>query len=177
MPKTYNTFTNVSTGDVLTATNFNNVLTNIGNYRVPPMAMLQLTSDTTVTNNSDISWSTTPVYDTDGMFAAGSPTRLTCQTTGVYLVTFHVGLQAATSLSAPYAYIGRTGSLNYASATFAVGGTASSIAISTVMTLTATTDYITAGVGFTATGAVTAFGTTNDSRRGRLTATWLGQVS
>jgi hypothetical protein len=37
MAKTYNTFTDVATGEVLTATNFNNVLENVGNYRVPPM--------------------------------------------------------------------------------------------------------------------------------------------
>jgi hypothetical protein len=168
----------VSTGDVLTATAQNNLLTTLNSHTVPPAAMLQLTADTTVTNNQDISWNTTVVYDTDGLFAAGSPTRLTCQTTGIYLVTFGIGLSAATALAGPYAYIGKTGSLNYASAIFGIDGATARMQISTVMSMTASTDYITAGIGWSsATGAVTAFGTTADARRGRLTATFLGKTA
>jgi hypothetical protein len=51
MPKTYNTFTNVSTGDVLTATNFNNVLTNVNNYRKPPLLRVRRAADQSIAGN------------------------------------------------------------------------------------------------------------------------------
>lgn len=93
MAKTYNTFTNVSTGDVLTATNFNNVLTNVGNYRVPPMARIHRAaalSHTSTGNFQTISFDTETFTNTDGMWAAGTPTRLTFTTAGVYLITCNV---------------------------------------------------------------------------------------
>lgn len=115
MPKTYNTFTNVSTGDVLTATNFNNVLTNIANYRVPPMALVRRASasnQSLTTSPTTLAWNnTTAAIDTDTMWSSGANTQLTIGTTGVYVVTAQVvvsfagtmtrtGLRVASSVNA-----------------------------------------------------------------------------
>jgi hypothetical protein len=92
MPKTYNTFTNVSTGDVLTATNFNNVLTNVGNYRVPPACRVFRAAAGTHTSTGNFQAITfdTQSLDTeepsDNMWVVGSATRITFKTAGVYQV-------------------------------------------------------------------------------------------
>ena len=53
---------------------------------VPPMVRLTGPAGTAYTSANDVSWNTTPAYDTNGMFASGSPTRITIATAGVYLV-------------------------------------------------------------------------------------------
>jgi hypothetical protein len=93
VPKTYNTFTNVSTGDVLTATNFNNVLTNIAGYRVPPMCRVRRsgTASAAITPSTGatgfLDWNTEDVdTESDDMWVSGSSTRITVRTAGLYLV-------------------------------------------------------------------------------------------
>lgn len=90
MPKTYNTFTNVSTGDVLTATNFNNVLTNIAGYRVPPMCRLTRTTAQTIATGGTaktVEFGTSS-FDTDSMGTTGASAKIVTPTAGVYQVSF-----------------------------------------------------------------------------------------
>ena len=99
MPKTYNTFTNVSTGDVLTATNFNNVLENVGNYRVPPLLRLKKTASQSISGNTNISWDAED-YDTDAMWTSGA--TITAKTAGVYLWHLSARVTAAAAPTVMY---------------------------------------------------------------------------
>lgn len=92
MAKTYNTFTNVSAGSVLTASDYNDVLENVGNYRVPPSCLLTIASLAISTQvdlgNTTTSGTWTEEVDTDTMHdAVTNPTRITVNTAGIYLVT------------------------------------------------------------------------------------------
>jgi hypothetical protein len=177
MPKTYNTIPTVSTGDVYTATAHNAIGTTINSMRVPPSCMLQVTADATVTNNFTASWNTTPVVDTDGMFSAGTPTRMTVQTAGLYLVSAQISLGAATAISLPYIYIGKSDPFGYASMIGTNDGTTTRLSITTVMNMAAGEMIQVAAGWASATGAVTLQGTTDGGRRARFQAVWLGQVS
>lgn len=90
MPKTYNTIPQVATGDLLTATAWNNQATNVNNYRVPPMCRVQLSGNQSIANSTtkDLSFGTESV-DTDGMFTATSSV-ITIQTAGIYLIAANV---------------------------------------------------------------------------------------
>ena len=85
MAKTYNSIPTVSTGDVYTATAHNNIVTNVNNYRVPPMCKAYSTANTTLTNAQ---WTKIPVasklFDTDTMHDSGNG-RLVIKTAGVYV--------------------------------------------------------------------------------------------
>lgn len=93
MAKDYNTFSDVSTGDVYTAAAHNLILENVENYRVPPMCSLYLTSlavNTTPLTIGDTgsggTW--TEEVDTDSMHdASTNPARITLNTAGIYLIT------------------------------------------------------------------------------------------
>jgi hypothetical protein len=104
MPKTYNTFTNVSVGSVLTASDYNETLENIGNYRVPPMARIRLTSDVSVANSDADSFagftSTNAAedIDTDGMVTlSATASAITIQTAGVYSCHVNVRFQGGSN--------------------------------------------------------------------------------
>ena len=80
----------VSTGDVLTATAQNNLLTTLNSHTVPPMASVYRSaalSHTLTGNYQAISFDTEHFTNTDSMWAIGSPTRITLTTIGIYLVT------------------------------------------------------------------------------------------
>jgi hypothetical protein len=170
MAKTYNTFTNVATGDVLTATNFNNLLTNTANYRVPPMCRLQgesgqslLNSTTTTLNFPDAN----EVYDTDGMHSSVNATRITPTTAGVYLVTasFYMSGASTTRLFLGIQKNGSTVESHDVTAGLGLNN-------STVLTANGTTDYFTVVAFQTSGGTLTI----NNSFT-FFTATWLGQTS
>lgn len=89
MAKTYNTIPSVATGDLLTATAWNNQVTNVNNYRVVAACRARNTTNQSIPNNS-----TTVVsfpsedYDTDDMHSTSVNTsRLTITTPGVYAVS------------------------------------------------------------------------------------------
>lgn len=94
MAKTYNTFTNVSAGSVLTASDYNDLLENTLNYRVPPMCSVYRNAALSHTNSGNfvaIAWDTEHFTQTDsGMWSSGTnPSRITLTTAGVYIVTGH----------------------------------------------------------------------------------------
>lgn len=181
MAKTYNTFTNVSTGDVLTATNFNNVLTNIAGYRVPPACTVRRTSNlTSYTNGAAITWNEA-AWDTespsDPMWAAGSPTVITIRTAGIYLVTFagYCGGSATITLTYPAISVNSTVVQTQYSVTN--GGAASMFSMSTTLSLAAT-NTVSANVSFIGGSGYLIYGnSTLADTQTRLSVTWLGQVS
>ena len=91
MAKTYNTIPSVATGDLLTATAWNNQATNVNNYRVPPaVRVTRSTSNQSITLPSYVQWNNAAAsFDTDGMWSSGANTRLTINTAGLYLVTWN----------------------------------------------------------------------------------------
>jgi hypothetical protein len=107
MAKTYNgPFSDVATGDVYTAAAHNLVLENLNNHRVPPMCSVYRTAalSHTATGTYQVYTYDTELYDTDSMWDAGSPTRITLNTAGVYDVKFVVSLGNTTGLIAGAIY-------------------------------------------------------------------------
>ena len=99
MAKTYNTFTDVATGDVYTAAAHNDVLENINNYRVPPMCRVKQTSGQSVAYNTNVILSFDDEdFDTDAMHDnATNNSRITINTAGVYLVVAGIRYTAGVS--------------------------------------------------------------------------------
>jgi len=177
MAKTYNTFTNVSTGDVLTATNFNNVLTNIANYRVPPACIVYRSSDlTSDSQGTAITWNARAI-DPDGMWSSG--TDMTIGTDGLYLLTLKGQVQGTATITAMGWRIAINGTQAVQSYTTSVNSgiltqnsvliVASLVAGNTVsanVTIGGGSAYIVKGGASVNAEAVTS-----------LSAAWLGQVS
>ena len=91
MAKTYTAPTTVSAGDAITASLYNTYVgTNVANLIVPPAVSCLRSTTQSIANGTDV-YVTWPieVYDTDGMFTAGSDT-VTIQTAGIYLITVGV---------------------------------------------------------------------------------------
>jgi hypothetical protein len=176
MPKTYNTFTNVSTGDVLTATNFNNVLTNVNNYRVAPACAayhsvaqsIPNATATAVLLNSEY-------YDTDDMHSTSTATsRITIATAGIYQLTANILFSNAGTGMRDLVFYKNGATTNRGSSTLNI--TASfftNVNATTTMSLAAS-DYIEAYVYHTQGTALDIRGDINGVH---VTATWLGQVS
>ena len=99
MAKDYNTFTDVSTGDVYTAAAHNLILENVENYRVPPMCRVKQTSGASIgdASNTILAFNAED-FDTDGMHDnATNNSRITINTAGVYLVIASVRYTAGVS--------------------------------------------------------------------------------
>lgn len=98
MAKDYNTFSDVSTGDVYTAAAHNLILENVENYRVPPMCIVyRTTASASYSSNSNISWQAADV-DTDSMWTSG--TDITVNTDGLYLILFKGAITCSATLTA-----------------------------------------------------------------------------
>ena len=98
MPKTINTnLPSVSTGDVLTATAYNNAITSLNSTTVPPMCKVKRSGDLSYTSSAAIAWNDED-YDTDAMHDnATNNTRITFATSGIYRVTVSIMLAYTTS--------------------------------------------------------------------------------
>lgn len=178
MPKTYNSIPTVSTGDVYTATAHNNIVTNVNNYRVPPMIAVELgPSNKTLTSGADVVWDRVKdSIDTDGMWTSGA--TVTVNTSGLYLVTLQG--RVTSSASGSFAIEGlvrrnTTTVLNGVFATLDPGGARTDYrsTLSQVVSFTAA-QTVTARI--TGAGTLTGDGT-NDGLRLTLSLMWLGQVS
>lgn len=88
MAKTFTSaLPSVSTGDVLTATAQNNLLTTLNSHTVPPMVRAKRSANYAYTSSAAIAWDAED-YDTDGMHDnATNNSRITFQTAGIYRVT------------------------------------------------------------------------------------------
>jgi len=99
MAKDYNTFTDVSTGDVYTAAAHNLLLENVENYRVPPSCRLERATGQVVydASTATIVWDQ-EAWDTDTMHdLSTNQDRITIKTAGIYLVVGAVRYTAGIS--------------------------------------------------------------------------------
>lgn len=112
----------------------------------PPKVRCVVTTDfSSGTSIADISWQT-EVFDTDTMFSAGSPTRITFTTAGLYMLSLQVVWSSGTELSYRHAgmYLnGNTSSLIAGMTIPALTGAVIPLNISTVYQFTAA-QYLTA---------------------------------
>jgi hypothetical protein len=78
-----------SVGQVLTAADMNTYTNN-------EAVGVQRTTDLSIANSSftAVTWSSA-MFDTDAIWSSGAPTRLTCKTAGIYVVTANVVWQAS----------------------------------------------------------------------------------
>jgi hypothetical protein len=163
MPKTYNTIPTTTTGSVYTAAAHNNIVTNVNNYRVPPLVRVRKNANQSVSGLTILSWDVQD-HDTDDMWASG--TTITAKTAGVY------------AWSAYFRVTGTAPTLVYVNGPDAARN---SIAVSGDMRITFSGLWVaaandTANVAFEPTGGsgMVIDGTTTPAF---FTATWLGQVS
>lgn len=168
MPKDYNSFSDVATGDVYSAASHNLILENINNYRVPPSCLLTISSLAISAQvdlgNTTTSGTWTEQVDTDTMHdAVTNPTRITVNTAGIYLVTASL--------------LGNASNIN-AFAMVKVNGT------QTAQTTLGNTSYFTRGqatlIHSAAVNDYYEFATAASSSITcdfRFSAVWLGQVS
>lgn len=175
MAKTYNTFTNVSAGSVLTASDYNNVLENVGNYRVPPMCQVYRSSDlTSYSSAAAISWNA-EAFDTDGMWSSG--TNVTVNTTGVYHVNFYYYFSGSATISSAIALLNVDGVNVGEQHSVVTSGVNVLGSLDLTLSLTAT-DVLTAAISASGGSAYIVNGDASTSnQQSRLTVTWIGQAS
>ena len=176
MAKTYNTLSNVTVGSVLTASDYNEVLENSNNYRVPPAVRVVRTSDLTNYSGAAITWQA-ETFDTDGMWSSG--TTVTIQTAGIYLVNFYA---SATPVAGTPVYgnpqVSINGTVQYIQQTAYFAGNNAMRGAITALHSFAASDTVTAAMDVNWGGAANGTlrgGTNFDSAR--LALTWVGQVS
>jgi hypothetical protein len=148
MPKTYTTLTSVSTGDVLTATNYNNVQTTLNNHTIPPIVRCTRSGDLSYTSSAAIAWNAED-YDTDSMHdTVTNNTRITFVTAGIYRVTCGLYVTYGGTVSALDLSIYGNGSTvlgqNY---TNGIAETVSLGLQATTLVDSATYSYVTVGLG------------------------------
>lgn len=168
MAKTYPNIGTFSPGQVLTAAVMTNIDTNLDNFRVPALCVLNNSSFATTGTATKVTFGSSAEIDTeapsDPMFSSGSNTRITIRTAGLYLITATVynGSASATGyfeLMKNNATVGSTTSAN--NPNYAPSGT-----INYTASLVAT-DYVETRVSVTS----------NQNFAVRMSALWLGQVS
>ena len=189
MPKDYNVFSNVSTGDVYTAAAHNLILENVENYRVPPMVQVSLASfslassgtayyaafdSTDINAGSDV----TVTNGTSGTTAANAG-KLTVTTAGVYLVTYNVEF-ASNASGVRRVVVGVDGTINpntpngYGFIQSAAANGGSTVITGTVALSLSASSYVQIGMAQTSGGALTV---NSLSGTGFLQMLWIGQAS
>jgi hypothetical protein len=152
-------------------------VTGVNNLIAPPSARVIRSSNlTSYTSASAITWSSA-AFDTDGMFSAGSPTVLTVQTSGLYVIAFSAYVSGTATITRILPKILKTGtSIQFLEATVA-SGNESGFAISTIRNLTAG-DTISTSVQFVGGSAyvIAGFGSEGETQSS-LSMTWIGRTS
>jgi hypothetical protein len=114
MAKTFTSnIASVNTGDVLTSSGYNTVLTTLNSHTVPPMCQMAVTASfslTTTATNYTLTSSSFPI-DTDSM--SGTANQITISTAGVYLVSYSISFA--------------TNATGYRAATIALNGVGSAV--------------------------------------------------
>lgn len=165
MPKTYNTFSNVATGDVYTAAAHNNILTNLANYRVPPMCILTAGIAGVALGGGDIPTTIgagttyTEVVDTDDMFTSG--VNITLNTAGVYVVTLSIAGDNTGSVWGSIVHDGTVVAKQY-------NASVNPLSLTTTATISTAANKTVKAQGYTSGGT---------SGGVRFSAVWVGQVS
>jgi len=99
----YTTPTTHVAGETLPAADWNVLCNNDIAFRnstgvVPATASVNAAAQSvTSATNTNLTFSSPAIWDTDTMFSAGSPTQLTVNTTGLYIVTTHISFVNGTS--------------------------------------------------------------------------------
>lgn len=173
MPKTYTAGGTVAAGDVATAAAWNVLTVNSNNMIVPPAVRARRTTDQSITSGNlvQLTFDSTAEFDTDSMYSSGANTRITINTTGLYIVTARVGSPGgAASTGTLYMEILKNGaSTSPISADERTGRSEGNNeqGLAVILSLVAT-DYLQVNI-------YQNIGTKN--YRGHLAATWIGRTS
>lgn len=183
MAKTYNTISSVSTGDVYTATQHNSIVTNVNNYRVPPMCRITKSGTTRPFSSSTSAIAmdngTTNGYDTDGMYSAAANTRITIKTAGIYVVTAsaYTAWEAGTWTTGTFA-LQKSGVTIASDESY---GSQAAIAYRTYRIAwtgaLAVDEYLTVYHTFAGASTMNLYGDSTFVGTTHIAATWVGQVS
>ena len=178
MAKTYNSLSNVTVGSVLTASDYNEVLENSNNYRVPPLVQVRRdTNLTSYTAGTAIAWQSTGIASTDDtMWTAGAATRVTINTAGLYVVNYTGTAGGSATVTLVSAAIMRNGT-SVSNIYMPTVLNSTQFSVTAILSLTAT-DYVEANNNFSGGSAYFVNGSgTLGVDQSRLTVAWIGQVS
>lgn len=187
MAKTYADLTvaNATAGNAILASDFTTLFTNSNNYRVPPSCRVRPTTTRAFSGGGYVTFDTDSgegCHDTDGMWDAGDPTKITISTAGIYVCTGSIYALSATggavtalqaSITANFGGGGTATSLGSCSAVGVNSDTGAQVVTSAVVALSAG-DFVRLGptyINGTGTGLNISTTITN------LSVTWVGQVS
>ena len=165
MAKTYPAIGPFTAGDVLTAATMTDIQTNLTNQRVPPMCLLTRSGQPVTASTDTVITGYTEDVDTDGMYDAGSPTRITIATAGLYMLNMNV-LWSGTASTRTDGYIKPSGGSTTAYRDIRYGTNERNHL--TIVVPCAPADYFEAYVFYTPGSLSVSV---------RFSATWLGQVS
>lgn len=178
MAKTYTALGTVAAGDVYTASAYNVMATNVNQFIVPPSVQLIRSSNlTSYTASSDITWSSA-AWDTDGMFSAGSPTQITIQTTGLYLLSGMIQFSGAATITSANIDVYKSGNL-WSRMIVPINATSVGGYTNPSYTLSCTAaDTFTFRIGITGGSAYVITGNaTETNNQSRIAMTWIGRTS
>lgn len=181
MAKTYNTISTFTSGQILTATQMNQIGTNSNNYRVPPSCSVYRSSDATGYTSSLITWQAAD-YDTesptDPMWASGAnANKVYIRTAGIYAICFRFYLTATASITLMETDIYLNANvINVVNSP--VFSTTAAYGLATHVQKCAAGDYVGAALSPTGGSAYVVKGGASDTyAQTRLTVTWLGQTA
>ena len=177
MAKTYGTVTTFTAGSVLTAAQLNVASTAVNNLVVPAAAKARVTSTKALTAaGAAVSWDaiSAPGYDTDTMWSAGSPTRLTLNTPGIYNIVYCSYVLVTTASSTRRTVSIYLNGTSYGAQTVwdTVTTAGYSMSVSAMINSTTGTDYVEAFHSFTG-----GTHTLQADARTFFAATWIGRAS
>ena len=178
MAKTYTAAGSATAGQVYTASAHNVIVTDVNNLIVPPSCQVARTTDlTSYSSGAAISWTTTPTWDTDGMFSSGTPTRVTIQTAGIYLITFYAYVTGTATMTQIDPRIKIDGTSIAESLAVIQGGNLAVHTITVVSSLNAA-QYVEFDVSITGGSAYVINGGAADSfERSKASVTWIGRTA
>ena len=172
MAKTYTNLTAVATGDVLTATNFNNAQTTINNHTVPPACKATRSSDLSFTTATTIAWNSED-FDTDAMHdTATNNTRITANTDGIYIVTLALSMTYTGTLTGANVELMKNGA-TFSYTSLQSSRTSDFVSAYTGITTAVATDYFEAKVTISGATALIVKADTKCS----FSAVWVGKTA
>jgi hypothetical protein len=183
---TYNKFGTVAPGDVLRATSgtaaYNGMITNVNNYRVPPIARYRRTAVQGIPDNTDtlVAW-TNEIVNTDGMVNTSG--AITVKTAGAYIIT--LGLVFApntTGIRAGIVTVNSTSTgADSSPLAFSVNNSGAGVSANSASAIVnlAADDVIRAYAFQNSTATLNISGSSSNLNRGatQLSLAWIGQVS
>ena len=174
MAKTYTAAGTVAAGDVYTAAAHNIIATDVNNFIVPPACKVVRTTDTAYTSIAAIPFQSVAAgdkgFDTDSMWSAGDPTKITLNTAGIYSIVFQWFL-SGTSLANCLSFVSINGTA-IAEFDYTPPTTTQAIGIVTATYNAAAGEYLQGKIQYTGTASIK--GTALPSY---LSATWIGRTA